>query len=330
MIHRFFVRSIFVLPALWLILASSPARAVVPDAINYQGIARRPDGAPIGSQPVKIRATVHRSTAVGVIVYQETHMLMTTAGGQFSIKIGQGTPVVATFANILWPSFSHYLQIEIDPAGGNAFVDMGTQQFVSVPYAQHADTAETTVAVQGTAGRVPVFAGAGNTLANSVITQSGSFIGINDSSPAYTLDVNGTVRGTIDVISGGDVTAAGNIIASGSAAISGNITVAAGRGIVRSQNSTQLKLVRNTVSFTLTGLASNSFVDSGALNYEDFGGVPTVTMGACTTQNGEWYKITITPINVTSSQCQFRLFNPASDAVTFTGATWQVLVVGPQ
>jgi hypothetical protein len=330
MIHHFFARGIYAWPALWLIVASSPAPAAVPEAINYQGIARRPDGAPIGNQLVKIRATVHRTAAGGVIVYQETHLLATTAGGQFSIKIGQGTPVVATFANIQWPLFTHYLQIELDPAGGNAFVDMGTQQFVSVPYAQHADTAETTVAVQGTAGRVPVFAGTGNALANSVITQSGSFIGVNDSSPGYTLDVTGTVRGTTGLVSGDDVTAAGNINASGSAAISGNVTVAAGKGIVRSQNGTQLKVVRSTVGFGVTGLGSNAFVDSGALNYEDFGGVPTVTMGACTTQNGEWYKVTITPINVTATQCQFRLFNPASDAVTFAGATWQVLVVGPQ
>jgi hypothetical protein len=328
MIHRFFVRGILVLPVVWLIVASS-VLAAVPDAINYQGIARRPDGAPIGNQLVKIRATVHRSTAGGVIVYQETHTLTTTAGGQFSIKIGQGTPVVATFANIQWPSFTHYLQTEMDPAGGNAFVDMGTQQFVSVPYAQHAETAATTIAVQGTAGKVPVFTGSGNALGNSVITQSGSAIGINDSSPSYTLDVNGAVRGATGLITGGDVNATGDVNAS-AAAISGNVTVSAGKGIVRSSDGTQLKIVRNTVGFNLSNLASNSFVDSGALNYEDFGGVPTVTMGACITQNGEWYKVTITPINVTAAQCQFRLFNPASDAVSFTGATWQVLVVGPQ
>ena len=104
------------------------AFAAVPEAINFQGIARRPDGTPISSQAVKIRATILRTAANGTIVYQETLTATTSAGGQFSIQLGTGLLVQGVFTTINWSAFPHFLRIEIDPAGGNAFVDMGTQQ----------------------------------------------------------------------------------------------------------------------------------------------------------------------------------------------------------
>jgi uncharacterized protein (TIGR02145 family) len=42
------------------------------------------------------------------------------------------------FAGIDWSNGAMFMQVELDPQGGNAFIDMGTQQMLSVPYALYA------------------------------------------------------------------------------------------------------------------------------------------------------------------------------------------------
>ena len=109
-----------------------------PNAIAYQGVARNQAGIIIPNQPIKLRMTVHDATASGTIVFCETHALTTTALGQFSLNIGQGTPSIATLSAVNWGSGAKFLQVELDPAGGNNFIDMGTTQFMSTPYALYA------------------------------------------------------------------------------------------------------------------------------------------------------------------------------------------------
>jgi hypothetical protein len=55
----------------------------------------------------------------------------------FSVKIGLGTPVSGTFASINWGTNAKFMQVELDPAGGSSFIDMGTSQLMSVPYSMH-------------------------------------------------------------------------------------------------------------------------------------------------------------------------------------------------
>jgi hypothetical protein len=54
-------------------------------------------------------------------------------------------------------------------------------------------------------------------------------------------------------------------------------------------------------------------------------------VGACSVTGGEWYNLIITPFNVTSTGCQFRVFNAASDTVAVpAGTTWQATIIGPE
>jgi hypothetical protein len=50
--------------------------------------------------------------------------------------LGQGTAVQNTFAAINWANTTKFLQVEVDL--GNGYVDLGTQQLMSVPYAMYA------------------------------------------------------------------------------------------------------------------------------------------------------------------------------------------------
>lgn len=117
----------------------------------------------------------------------------------------------------------------------------------------------------------------------------------------------------------------------GNVKIRNELVVDDGKGIVRSNSATQQKVVRTTGGFSVNNLAVGSYLDSGNLNYENFGGVPTVTVGQIlnSSATGEWYKVLIIPINVTTTECQLRLVNLASDPITFSG-TWHFLIVGPE
>ncbi len=122
------------------IAMSQLSNAQTPQAIPYQAAARNSSGTILASTPVSVRFSIHDATADGTVVYSETHSVTTTAQGMFSVNVGQGTPVTGTFSGINWGTNAKYMQVELDPAGGSSYIDMGTQQMMSVPYALHAGT----------------------------------------------------------------------------------------------------------------------------------------------------------------------------------------------
>jgi uncharacterized protein (TIGR02145 family) len=59
------------------------------------------------------------------------------------VNVGRGTVVSGSFAGINWGRNAKFLQVELDPAGGTSYTDLGTTQMMSVPYALNALTAQT-------------------------------------------------------------------------------------------------------------------------------------------------------------------------------------------
>ncbi len=115
-------------------LLLTTAHAQAPQGIPYQAAARNSSGAVIASTAISIRFTIRDSVTTGVIKYRETHSATTDANGMFSVNVGQGTPTSGTFAGINWAKNAKFMQVELDPAGGSSYIDMGTQQMMSVPY----------------------------------------------------------------------------------------------------------------------------------------------------------------------------------------------------
>jgi hypothetical protein len=111
------------------------AIAQAPQGMNYQAAARNSQGNLLLNQQIGLRFSIHDGSLTGAIVYSETQTATTNAFGSFSTVIGSGTPVQGTFASIPWASGSKFLQVEIDVTGGVNYVDMGTSQLMSVPYA---------------------------------------------------------------------------------------------------------------------------------------------------------------------------------------------------
>ena len=112
------------------------AKAQAPQAIPYQAAARNSAGVVLPNKTIGLRFTVHDATATGTVVYKETQNAVTNAIGMFIVNIGQGTAVTGTFSAINWGSGGKFMQVEFDStATGSRYLDLGTQQLMSVPYA---------------------------------------------------------------------------------------------------------------------------------------------------------------------------------------------------
>ena len=118
-----------------LLLVPAVAMAQVPQAFEFQGIARDVSGNILSTQSVGLRLGVIAGSPTGTLTYQETHAAVTSPLGLFTVQVGNGTPVVGTFAGVDWSSGPHYMKVELDPAVGNNYQLMGTTQMLSVPYA---------------------------------------------------------------------------------------------------------------------------------------------------------------------------------------------------
>lgn len=134
-----------ILVFLSVLLIFNSALAQSPQAIAYQAVARNSSGSIFANTSVSVRFSIRDSIATGTIKYRETHSVTTSAQGMFSVNIGQGIPVSGSFSAINWAINTKFLQVEIDTSGGSYFIDLGTQQMLSVPYALHAGTATNSI-----------------------------------------------------------------------------------------------------------------------------------------------------------------------------------------
>jgi len=113
-----------------------------PQAIPYQAVSRDIAGNVNANQNISLRFSIRDNSSNGNIVYSETQTKTTNALGLFTANIGEGIVVSGTFATIDWGVGAKFIQVEMDALGGTSYIDMGTQQMLSVPYALHAKTAD--------------------------------------------------------------------------------------------------------------------------------------------------------------------------------------------
>jgi hypothetical protein len=101
----------------------------------------------------------------GTAVYIETQTPTTNINGLVSIEIGSGTVVSGTFNTIDWSAGPYFIKTETDPTGGTTYTTTGTSQLMSVPYALHANTADSIVGGVSIIETDPVF---GASIANGI------------------------------------------------------------------------------------------------------------------------------------------------------------------
>ncbi|QQR87725.1 MAG: tail fiber domain-containing protein [Flavobacteriales bacterium] len=144
-------------------------------------MARDAGGDALANTTIGVQFQLHQGTAVGTVVYSETHSPTTNDLGLFSLEVGNGTPGTGTFAAIDWSAGPYFLEVGMDPAGGSSYTSVGTQQLLSVPYALHAKTAD--------------MADDGDwVLSGDTVHSNGRRVGIGTSAPSRDLDVEGSFQ----------------------------------------------------------------------------------------------------------------------------------------
>jgi hypothetical protein len=136
--------------------------AQTPAKFNFQGVARNSTGALITNTKIKLRFSILDSSAKGIALYKETRSATTDANGLFSVVIGGngGLNITGDIVGINWGRNDKFLKVEIDPAGGNSFTNLGATQLLSVPYAEQARDADTaSVAIKATSVQTIRFIG---------------------------------------------------------------------------------------------------------------------------------------------------------------------------
>ena len=153
------------------LLLSFSAFAQAPNLLNYQGVARNAVGNPLPNQTMKLRLSIHDLLPSGAVVYSEIRQITTNLGGLFSVQIGSAgaSSSTGTLGGVNWIVGNKFLQVELDPASNNNYMDIGTVQLVSVPYAFGAGSAAT---VKTNANLTGVVTSVGNqtSIANGAIT----------------------------------------------------------------------------------------------------------------------------------------------------------------
>jgi hypothetical protein len=128
--------------AAFLLIAVN-AMPQIPQAFNYQAVARDASGNVLSSQLISLRITILDGSSSGTVVYTETQMANTNQFGIFTLALGKGSVQFGAFSSINWASGSKFLKVEMDASGGTSFVTMGTTELLSVPYAMYANSSGT-------------------------------------------------------------------------------------------------------------------------------------------------------------------------------------------
>lgn len=218
-----------ILTTFFLAALSFATFAQSPEMFNYQGVARDNGGNVLANQAIGLRLSILSGSISGTVEYVETHAVTTNNFGLFNVSIGGGTPMSGSFAGIGWGSNSHFAKVEMDPTGGTSYLNLGTSQLLSVPYALYAassgsggatgatgadgadgatgptgatgadgntgPTGATGPLVSGTSGQTLRHDGA-NWLANSNLYNDGTNVGIGTTSPSEKFEVNGDIAFT--------------------------------------------------------------------------------------------------------------------------------------
>jgi len=128
---------------LTLVGTSVFAQDNVPLGINYQAVARDNFGNELANQRISVRFSIIAGDPLSSPVFQEVHQnVLTTRYGVFSLIIGHGVSTGSykckNLSEITWQTAPHSLKVEVQFEGENDFMDMGTMDFLAVPYALYA------------------------------------------------------------------------------------------------------------------------------------------------------------------------------------------------
>ena len=116
--------------------------AQVPSSFSYQAVLRDVEGKPISNQNLEVKVSIVQSGIDGEVVYVENFSIQTSVMGLINLNIGQGEEEAGNFDSILWGKEKHFVKFDVKLGNEETYTEFGTTELLSVPYALHAQTAE--------------------------------------------------------------------------------------------------------------------------------------------------------------------------------------------
>ncbi|WP_455584933.1 RagB/SusD family nutrient uptake outer membrane protein [Bacteroides sp.] len=109
----------------------------MPYGVNYQAVIRDVRLQIVAEKNVSVRFSILKGGIGGQVVYTETHTAPTNKYGVLNLIMGHGI-TEDDFASIQWYDDSYFVKVEVDTEGGTNYMEISTQQMMSVPYALYA------------------------------------------------------------------------------------------------------------------------------------------------------------------------------------------------
>ncbi len=320
-----------------LLLIAVAGYSQAPGFFNYQGVARNSVGNVLKNQNINLRLTIHDGSATGPTVYQESRLTITNPFGLFNVQVGSpgGSNVSGTIAGVNWGVGTKFIQVEIDPAGGTSFINIGTAQLASVPYSLFATLSgdlvlpfNKTQADAGTLFKVTNSGtGAGSTalegLTNSTANNANAIVGtVTSGSPGgFSTGVRGINNGTGGLgigVYGSQAGSGWGVYGTAPSGIGGNFSSTSGSGVNGTSISgagvngtTTSGTAVNATATTGDGVRS---VTNGA--FGKFGVFGIATADATGVAGNSGSGIAVLGVSNTGSSGVFQNFTPASTAPT--------------
>jgi len=135
--------------------------------INYKAKLSDNTGNTLANQNANVKFSIYQGNMGTNLVYQESHSTTTDANGILILNIGEGSILSGDFTAINWGFDTHFLKTEVD--SGSGFVEIGNTEFKTVPYALHAQTAETSGNTSPFAEASPNVISANNNVADFLV-----------------------------------------------------------------------------------------------------------------------------------------------------------------
>ncbi|QGY44425.1 hypothetical protein GM418_12370 [Maribellus comscasis] len=126
------------------------AFAQTPEGIVYQAEARDNSGNLYQNVFLDVQITILKDYIQGEVVWIGNHQVTANNYGMFVLIIGTGENDAGyDFDTIFWGEYPHFLNVKVKKSESSLWIDMGTEQFLSVPYALHSKTASEIIYDQG-------------------------------------------------------------------------------------------------------------------------------------------------------------------------------------
>lgn len=121
------------------VTASFDVFAQAPESVSYSAIIRDAKDNVVADETVGLKLSILEGSESGKAVYVETQKPKTNAQGRVRVQVGKGSKVSGDFKAINWGRADFFIQVEIDPKGGDSYKQTVTTQLLNAPYAMIAN-----------------------------------------------------------------------------------------------------------------------------------------------------------------------------------------------